>query len=103
MFEELKYKYCHDNGRNTVPPIRMFKYLLLKSIFDLSNVDVLKGSKYDMSPEALVINPSSLTKFRKLRLQVLIEKSQETGMEVKKVIGDAAYSGKDNILYDKKK
>ena len=36
VLEELKSKYCHDNGRNAVPPIRMFKYLLLKSIFDLS-------------------------------------------------------------------
>lgn len=29
ILEELKKKYCHDNGRNAVPPIRMFKYLLL--------------------------------------------------------------------------
>lgn len=33
VLEELKNKYCHDNGRNPVPPIRMFKYLLFKSIF----------------------------------------------------------------------
>ena len=33
VFEELKDKYCLDNGRNAVPPVRMFKYLLLKSIF----------------------------------------------------------------------
>ena len=77
ILEELKNKYCLDNGRNAVPPIRMFKYLLLKSIFDLSDVDVVERSKYDMSfkyfldmaPEDPVINPSSLTKFRKLRLQ----------------------------------
>ncbi|MBM7542210.1 hypothetical protein JOE23_002479 [Amphibacillus cookii] len=29
--EELEDKYCLDNGR-TEPPIRMFKYLLLKQI-----------------------------------------------------------------------
>ena len=77
ILEELKDKYCLDNGRNAVPPIRMFKYLLLKSIFDLSDVDVVERSKYDMSfkyfldmaPEDPVINPSSLTKFRKLRLR----------------------------------
>ena len=48
----------------------MFKYLLLKSIYDLSDVDVVERSKYDMSfkyfldmaPEDEVINPSSLTK-----------------------------------------
>ena len=89
VLEELKEKYCHDNGRNAVPPVRMFKYLLLKSIFDLSDADVVERSKYDMSfkfflemaPEDEVINPSSLTKFRKLRLQdinlldLLIEKT----------------------------
>ena len=35
-------------------------------------------------------------------LQDLIEKSQETGMEIETVLGDTAYSGKDNILYAKK-
>lgn len=49
VLEELQDKYCLDNGRNTVPPVRMFKYLLLKSIFDLSDVDVVGRSKYDMS------------------------------------------------------
>jgi transposase len=56
VHEELQNKYCLDNGRNAVPPIRMFKYILLKSIFDLSDVDVVERSKYDM-------------KFRKLRLK----------------------------------
>ena len=46
--EEFKTKYCLDNGRNAIPPIRMFKYLLLKSIFDLSDVDIVERSKYDM-------------------------------------------------------
>jgi transposase len=72
ILEELKNKYCLDNGRYAVSPIRMFKYLLLKSIFDLSDVDVVEQSKYDMSykyfldmaPEDPVINPSSLMKFR---------------------------------------
>ncbi len=77
IYEELINKYCLDNGRNAVPPVRMFKYLLLKSIYDLSDIDVVERSKYDMSfkyflditPEESVINPSSLTKFRKLRLK----------------------------------
>lgn len=41
ILDELKNKYCIDNGRNAVPPIRMFEYLLLKSTFDLSDVDVV--------------------------------------------------------------
>ena len=95
VLEELKNKYCLDNGRSAVPPIRMFKYLLLKSIFDLSDVDVVERSKYDMSfkyfldmaPEESVINPSSLTKFRKLRLKdvglldMLIQKTVEISLE----------------------
>ncbi len=77
IYEELETKYCLDNGRNAIDPIRMFKYLLLKAIFELSDVDIVKRSKYDMSfkyflgmaPEDTVIDPSSLTKFRKLRLK----------------------------------
>jgi hypothetical protein len=95
VHDELQNNYCLDNGRNAVPPIRMFKYLLLKSIFDLSDVDVVERSKYDMSlkyfldmaPEDEVINPSSLTKFRKLRLKdvnlldMLIQKTVEIALE----------------------
>ncbi|KUP05423.1 transposase, partial [Bacillus coahuilensis m2-6] len=69
VFDELKDKYCLDNGRNAIDPIRMFKYLLLKTIHDLSDVDIVDRSKYDMSfkyfldmaPEEPVIDPSSLT------------------------------------------
>ncbi|MGG4268257.1 transposase, partial [Peribacillus simplex] len=111
ILEELQNKYCLDNGRNAVPPIRMFKYLLLKSIFDLSDVDVVERSKYDMSfkyfldmaPEDSVINPSSLTKFRKLRLQdvglldMLIQKTVEIALEKeliksKSIIVDATHT-----------
>ncbi|MGD6782415.1 transposase, partial [Sutcliffiella horikoshii] len=95
ILDELKTKYCLDNGRNAIPPIRMFKYLLLKSIFDLSDVDVVDRSQYDMSfkyflemaPEDRVIDSSSLTKFRKLRLKdvglldMLIEKTVEIALE----------------------
>lgn len=95
VYEELVHNYCLDNGRNAVDPIRMFKYLLLKAIFELSDVDVVERSKYDMSfkyfldmaPEETVIDPSSLTKFRKLRLKdlnlldMLINKTVEIAIE----------------------
>lgn len=97
VYDELLDKYCLDNGRNVVPPIRMFKYLLLKAIYDLSDVDVVERSKYDMSfkyfldmaPEETVINPSSLTKFRKLRLKdmnlldMLISKTVQIALDKK--------------------
>ena len=77
IHDELVNKYCHNNGRNAESPIRMFKYLLLKTIYTLSDVDVVERSRFDLSfkyfldmtPEEGVINSSSLTKFRKLRLK----------------------------------
>ena len=89
----------------------MFKYLLLKSIFDLSDVDIVERSKYDMSfkyflgmaPEENVIEPSSLTKFRRLRLKdinildMLINKTVEIALEKgiiksKSIIVDATHT-----------
>jgi transposase len=77
IYDELLTKYCLNNGRNAESPVKMFKYLLLKSIYSVSDIDVVERSRYDMSfkyfldmsPEDDVINPSSLTKFRKLRLK----------------------------------
>ena len=111
IYDELLANYCLDNGRNAVPPIQMFKYLLLKSIYDLSDVDVVERSKYDMSfkyfldmaPEDEVINPSSLTKFRKLRLKdmnlldMLIAKTVQLALErgiikSKSIIVDATHT-----------
>jgi transposase len=77
IYQELVDKYCLNNGRTAESPVRMFKYLLLKTIYTISDVDVVERSQYDMSfkyfldmsPEEAVINPSSLTKFRKLRLK----------------------------------
>lgn len=77
IYAELVDKYCSTNGRTAESPVRMFKYLLLKTIYTISDVDVVERSRYDMSfkyflemsPEEEVINPSSLTKFRKLRLK----------------------------------
>jgi hypothetical protein len=89
----------------------MFKYLLLKTIYSISDVDVVERSRYDMSfkyflemaPEDVVINPSSLTKFRKLRLKdtdllnLLINKTVLIAIEKgvvksKSIIVDATHS-----------
>ncbi len=77
IYDELLVKYCTTNGRKAESPVRMFKYLLLKTIYDVSDVDVVDRSRFDMSfkyflemtPEEGVIDSSSLTKFRKLRLK----------------------------------
>jgi len=111
IYNELLDRYCLDNGRNAICPIRMFKYLLLKSIFDASDIDVVERSKYDMSfkyfldmaPEDAVIEASSLTKFRKLRLRdmnlldMLINKTVAIAIEKgiiksKSIIVDATHT-----------
>lgn len=92
-------------------PIRMFKYLLIKTIYTLSDVDVVERSLYDMSfkyflemcPEEEAINPGSLTKFRKLRLKdtdllnLLINKTDTVAIEKgvirsKSIIVDAMHT-----------
>ena len=49
IYDELVSKYCSNNGRNAESPIRMYKYLLLKTIYNISDVDVVERSRYDMS------------------------------------------------------
>lgn len=111
IYDELLNKYCTTNGRMAESPVRMFKYLLLKTIYTVSDVDVVERSRYDMSfkyfldmnPEDDVINPSSLTKFRKLRLKdidllnLLINKTVTIAIEKgiirsKSIIVDATHT-----------
>lgn len=95
IYDELEKNYRLDFGRKAYSPIMMFKYLLLKDIYKLSDADVVERSITDMSfkfflglsPEDSVIEPSSLTKFRKLRikdehlLDLLIHKSVQIALE----------------------
>ena len=111
IYDELLNKYSTTNGRMAESPVRMFKYLLLKTIYTISDVDVVERSQYDMSfkyfldmnPEDDVINPSSLTKFRKLRLKdtdllnLLINKTVTIAIEKgiirsKSIIVDATHT-----------
>lgn len=41
VYNELRSKYSEDTGRSAISPIRMFKYLLLKTIYEVSDVDVV--------------------------------------------------------------
>lgn len=64
IYDELLNKYCANNGRIAESPVRMFKYLLLKTIYTVLDVDVVERSRFDMSfkyfsemaPEEDVIN-----------------------------------------------
>ena len=111
IYDELLNKYCTNNGRTAESPVRMFKYLLLKTIYSVSDVDVVERSRFDMSfkyflgmtPEEGIINSSSLTKFRRLRLKdtdllnLLINKTVTIAVEKgiirsKSIIVDATHT-----------
>ena len=118
VYDELVSKYAKDKGRRAECPIRLFKYLLLKVIYDLSDVDIVQHSRYDMSykyflgmvPEEEVIDPSTLTKFRKLRLKdlelldLLIGKTVKIAIDKgiiksNSIIVDATHSGSRSNPY----
>jgi IS5 family transposase len=77
VYEELKDKYSSTMGRKAEDVIRMFKYLLLKGYFKLSDRGLVERTKTDMlfkyflnyAPEDTnLIDPSLLTVFRRERL-----------------------------------
>lgn len=111
IYDELQSKYSQTQGRKAESPIRLFKYLLLKVIFTISDADVVERSRYDMSfkyflemlPEEDVIDSSTLTKFRRQRLKdtnlldMLINKTVSIAVEKgiitsKSIIVDATHS-----------
>ena len=76
VYDELKSKYCPDNGRTAIDPVMMFKYLVLKAISNLSDEKLVERCRYDLSfkyflglmPEDGVIESSTLSRFRRQRL-----------------------------------
>ena len=94
----LKDKYSSTMGRTAEDVIRMFKYLLLKSYFKLSDRGLIERTMTDMlfkyflgynPEETKLIDPSLLTVFRRERLidnnenlmDKLIEKTVELAIE----------------------
>ena len=115
VYEELKDKYSSTMGRTSEDVIRMFKYLLLKSYFKLSDRGLVERTETDLlfkyflgydPEETKLINPSLLTVFRRERLKdeeenlmdKLINKTVEIALEkglieVKnKIIVDATHT-----------
>lgn len=77
VYNELKNKYSSTMGRNAEDVVRMFKYLLLKGYFKLSDRGLIERTETDMlfryfldyTPEETnLIDPSLLTVFRRERL-----------------------------------
>ena len=98
VYEELKDKYSSTIGRTCEDVVRMFKYLLLKSYFKLSNRGLVERTQTDLlfkyflgyDPEdTKLINSSLLTVFRRERLKdeeenlmdKLINKTVELALE----------------------
>ena len=78
VYEELKDKYSSTMGRTCEDIVRMFKYLLLKSYFKLSDRGLVERTQTDLlfkyflgyePEETKLINPSLLTVFRRERLK----------------------------------
>jgi len=76
IYDELRDKYCDNNGAMAYDPVMLFKLLILKVEYKLSDRDLMEYGETDMaikyfldlSPESEMPHPSLLTKFRKLRL-----------------------------------
>ena len=98
VYEELKDNYSSTMGRTCEDIIRMFKYLLLKSYFKLSDRGLVERTETDLlfkyflgytPEETKLINPSLLTVFRRERLKdgeknlmdKLINKTVEIALE----------------------
>lgn len=95
VYEELKEMYTEAFGAKAKCPIMMFKLLLLKVMYPMSDRDLIERATFDMSfkyfldvaPEDKIVHPTSLTKFRKLRLKdaslldVLIKKTVEIALK----------------------
>ncbi|PLR93298.1 IS1182 family transposase [Bacillus sp. T33-2] len=95
IYDELKDMYTEAFGATAKCPIMMFKLLLLKVMYPMSDRDLIERATFDMSfkyfldvaPEDKIVHPTSLTKFRRLRLKdaslldVLIKKTVEIALE----------------------
>ena len=90
VYEELKDKYSSTMGRKAEDVVRMFKYLLLKQYFKLSDRGLVDRTKTDMLfkyflgylPEDTdLIDPSLLTVFRRERLSNS-ENEEETSINL---------------------
>jgi IS5 family transposase len=74
--EMLKKQYCETFGRPAKEPEMMFKILFLKRMYDMSDEVLVDQLGYNMAfkyfiglaPEDTTIDPSLLTKFRKIRI-----------------------------------
>ena len=109
IYDEIKNNYSDSMGRPAEDPIKMFKYILVKSVYKLSDRNLIERTLVDMQikyflgytpEETYFINPSLLSKFRHMRLKdtnlidLLINKTVEIALE------KGLISAKNKIIMD---
>ena len=97
IYDELKDNYSSTMGRTSEDIIRMFKYLLLKSYYKISDRELIRRTKVDVEfkffldydlEEINFVDPSLLTKFRRERIKTktnatnLLDKLLNTTVEL---------------------
>ena len=73
----LEESYCKYYGRPAKEPEMMFKLLFLKTLYDLSDAELIENANHnmaykfflDLDPEDKIVDSSLLTKFRKTRIK----------------------------------
>ena len=113
VYEELKENYSSTMGRTSEDVIRMFKYLLLKSYYKISDRELIRRTKTDLefkyfldyeAEETEFIDPSLLTKFRRERIKSeeksenLLDKLLKTTVEM--AIKEGVLEKKVKIILD---
>ena len=117
VYEELKDKYSSTMGRKAEDIERMFKYLLLKGYYKLSDRGLIERTKTDLlfkyflgyiPEETNLIDPSLLTVFRRERLSSK-ENEEETSIKlldklisktVKIALKEGLIEAKNKIIQD---
>lgn len=96
LSSEIEQNYSLDQGRPAEDPIKLFKLILLKTSYKLSDRDLIKHLRTDMQmkfflgyvpEETDFIDPSLLSKFRRMRLKdmnlldLLLSKTVEIALQ----------------------
>ncbi len=106
LYDHLEVNYSKDFGRPAKDLVMLFKYLIIKEIYNVSDVTVVERSGYDLAIKMFLgldpyetefINPSTLTKFRRNKiksdelLNVLIQMTLDVAFEKKVLKSKTVY------------
>ena len=113
VYEKLKDNYSSTMGRTSEDVIRMFKYLLLKSFYKISDRELVRRTKVDLEfkyflgydvEDTNLISPTLLTKFRRERIkgedtaEVILD--ELIGQTITIAVDEGVVSTKAKIIVD---